>query len=52
MRYIEPHAHMVSRTTDDYISMVWSCVMTRTNSISTLNGSFKQTRCSAARFGW
>ena len=24
MRYIEPHAHMVSRTTDDYISMVAS----------------------------
>jgi len=22
MRYIEPHAHMVSRTTDDYLSMV------------------------------
>ena len=24
MRYIEPHAHMVSRTTDDYVSMVAS----------------------------
>jgi len=24
MRYIEPHAHMVSRTTDDYTSMVMS----------------------------
>ena len=22
MRYIEPHAHMVSRTTDDYLQMV------------------------------
>src|SRR5579864_965221 len=22
MRYIEPHAHMVSRTTDDYVSMI------------------------------
>ena len=22
MRYIEPHAHMVSRTTDDYLAMV------------------------------
>ena len=22
MRYIEPHGHMVSRTTDDYLSMV------------------------------
>jgi uncharacterized protein len=22
MRYIEPHAHMVSRTTDDYFAMV------------------------------
>ena len=21
MRYLEPHAHMVSRTTDDYIAM-------------------------------
>ena len=21
MRYIEPHAHMVSRTTDDYLAM-------------------------------
>ena len=22
MRYIEPHAHMVSRVTDDYLAMV------------------------------
>ena len=22
MRYIEPHAHMVSRVTDDYVEMV------------------------------
>ena len=22
MRYIEPHGHMVSRTTDDYLAMV------------------------------
>ena len=31
MRYIEPHGHMVSRTTDDYLSMVTADVKRSVN---------------------